>query len=316
MKYVLPLTIIVLFVAFNGVSDAFSEDLIISAEPTSQDYEVGIFPTIKGTVVNGQEEPVSGVYVYALFPNQKIDTTSKADGSFYLRLPERLDAGEYSVDVYARTNTVLARANISFEVHEPAAPEKPSWVTNSTLAKSKSPIGEMMLMLQSRNNTTDYNVILEQIEIQKQEEETRVIKKNTFTSHMELVENQRALTKYNLEQDLLENTREIQVEANRNAFASFVSDVDSLMRMIFWDQFDFTQQKSNEGYEAKMSALEEGQTSQEAMKAYQNKAASSQQEILSYMEELNIKHGFSNSTIQEKFDENGKLPRNGQGILP
>ena len=127
---------------------------------------------------------------------------------------------------------------------------------------------------------------------------------------IDFVDEQRYFSKLNLEEDLLENSRDIQKEENRDAFASFVAKLDSLVHAIFWDQYDFTQKVSDDAYQAKLSALEDGKTPQDAMKVYQDEAAVSRTELSEFMKELNIKHGFTNTTAQEPFDENGKVPRN------
>ena len=65
------------------------------------------------------------------------------------------------------------------------------------------------------------------------------------------------------------------------------------MHAIFWDQFDFTQKISDEAYEAKNSALNEGKTSLEATKVYQETAAVTQSEVIDHIEKLNIKHSYN-----------------------
>jgi hypothetical protein len=47
----------------------------------------------------------------------------------------------------------------------------------------------------------------------------------------------------------------------------------------------------------------------EAAKVYQKTAAVPQKDVIDYIEEINIKHGFANATVQEQFDENGKFNR-------
>ncbi|MGI0003274.1 MAG: hypothetical protein ACRD91_03515, partial [Nitrosopumilaceae archaeon] len=73
--------------------------------------------------------------------------------------------------------------------------------------------------------------------------------------------------------------------------------------------FGFTEQKTNEGKIAKMKALESGASSKEAMKAFQKKAASTRGDVINYNTYLNVKHGFTDPTSQDGFDNEGKLPR-------
>ncbi|MFB5607606.1 MAG: hypothetical protein ACE5RG_05830, partial [Candidatus Nitrosomaritimum yanchengensis] len=198
--------------------------------------------------------------------------------------------GEFSVEVYARSGASLSRNVVSFMVQEPMPPE--SKITPQlTKAKGGLSIHEMMEQVRS------YNLEKQKISIQNQENTTQSLKP------------QRQLAQNSLTADIEENSREVQIEKNKNSFANFVKTIDLLMHGIFWDQFDFTQKISDEAYEAKTSALEEGKTSLEATKVYQKTAAVPQKDVINYLEEINIKHGFANATIQEQFDDKGKFKR-------
>ena len=45
------------------------------------------------------------------------------------------------------------------------------------------------------------------------------------------------------------------------------------------------------------------------MKAFHKNAASSRGDVINYNTYLNVKHGFSDPTSQDSFDNEGKLPR-------
>jgi hypothetical protein len=60
---------------------------------------------------------------------------------------------------------------------------------------------------------------------------------------------------------------------------------------------------------AKNSVLEKGGSFYEAQQEYFKYASMPRLEMISYIQELNIKYGFADSQIQSNFDANGKLPR-------
>ncbi|MGI0077447.1 MAG: hypothetical protein ACREAU_08610, partial [Nitrosopumilaceae archaeon] len=76
---------------------------------------------------------------------------------------------------------------------------------------------------------------------------------------------------------------------------------------IFWGQFNLTEKQHNEAYAAKQTAIENGETSVNAMKIFQRKAAITKNEIVDYNSELNIKYGFADESSQSYFDNDGKL---------
>jgi len=284
MKYFLLIGVFALL-TINGTL-AFSEELVLSANSSMPEYNVGVYPTISGNVTNSQGDPISNIYVYALFPSKTVEAMTNSNGKFFLNPLTSYPLGEYSVDVYARSETVLSRVSVGFEITEPSSNDKSGWLSENSLETTNSTSllknQTMTFLTESENGTIGF------------------------------VNEQRYLSKMNLQEDLLENSRELQKEKNRDAFASFVSTLDSIVHAIFWDQFDFTQKISDDAYDAKLGALEDGKTPQDAMKVYQDEAAVSRAEISEFMKELNIKHGFTNSTIQEQFDEQGKIPRNNQ----
>jgi hypothetical protein len=272
-----------------GVQDSFAEQLI-KANPTSLTYSIYQNPAVAGIITNDYGDPLSQVYVYSYFSSGKAEDLTDGNGKFFLRSSEKYSPGEYSIEVYARSESSLSRNVVSFEVLEPKAPET---ITTPQLTQAKRglSIAEMMEKARSYNSEKPQTTI-------------KTLEKNTTS-----LEPQRMLAQDSLTSDIRENSREELQEKNKNSFANFVKTLDLLMHGIFWDQFDFTQKISDEAYEAKTSALKEGKTSLEATKVYQETAAVPQNDVIDYMEEINIKHGFANATVQEQFDENGKVNR-------
>ena len=283
------LGIALLLGVINGVQDSYAEQTI-EANSTSLTYSVYQNPAIVGTITDNHGSPLSEIYVYSYFESVKAEDMTDENGKFFLRSSEKYPPGEYSVEVYARSGASLSRNVVTFEVQEPIIPENK---TTPQLTKAKGGISIQEMMKQAKS----YNLDKQDILNQTQENKTQSL------------EPQRQFFQKSVTTDLSETSREVQIEKNKNSFADFVKTIDLLMHGIFWDQFDFTQKISDEAYEAKTSALENGKTSLEATKVYQETAAVPQKDVIDYIEEINIKHGFANATVQEQFDEKGKFNR-------
>ena len=303
MRFFLLIGIAAILVPITAVF-ASSNELVLFAEPKSDTYNVGVYPSIVGKVIDGDGNPVSNLYVYAFFPTKTAEAMTNKDGKFTLNPLESYPPGQYSIDVYTRSETFLSKMTVNFEIIELENQKKSDWLSNSTSNPE-------YLILNANNSflingTGNFGVnSLSILETQENDSQTNLNEENNS------IDIQRMNSKLKLEQDLAANSREIQKDQNRDAFASFVSKLDSIVHAIFWSQFDFTQKKSDDAYDAKLGALKEGKTSQDAMKIYQQEAAVSRSEVVDYMRQLNIQHGFANSTSQEQFDENGKIPRAG-----
>jgi hypothetical protein len=272
-----------------GVQDSYAEQ-IIQANSTSLTYSIYQNPAIVGIITDDHGSPLSEIYVYSYFASVKDEDMTDENGKFFLRSSEKYAPGEHSVEVYARSGPSLSRTVVTFEVQEPIIPENK---TSPQLTKAKGGISIQEMMKQAKSYNLDKQDILN----------------HTQENKTQSLEPQRQLFQESLTTDFSETSREVQMEKNKNSFANFVKTIDLLMHGIFWDQFDFTQKISDEAYEAKTSALENGKTSLEATKVYQETAAVPQKDVIDYIEEINIKHGFANATVQEQFDEKGKFNR-------
>ena len=283
------LGIALLLGVINGVQDSYAEQTI-EANSTSLTYSIYQNPAIVGTITDDHSSPISEIYVYSYFASAKAEDMTDENGKFFLRSSEKYAPGEYSVEVYARSGASLSRNVVTFEVQEPIIPENK---TSPQLTKAKGGISIQEMMKQVKSYNLNKQDILNQ----------------TLENKTQSLEPQRQLFQESVTTDFSETSREQQMEKNKNSFANFVETIDLLMHGIFWDQFDFTQKISDEAYEAKTSALENGKTSLEATKVYQETAAVPQKDVINYIEEINIKHGFANATVQEQFDEKGKFNR-------
>ncbi|MGA0296082.1 MAG: hypothetical protein ACO3K2_01975 [Nitrosopumilaceae archaeon] len=124
-----------------------------------------------------------------------------------------------------------------------------------------------------------------------------------------LIEENRKISEEMLQDDLDSMNKEYLDFTPKNAFAKFVEKLNSSHHGIFWDQFDYLNAKVQLAIAAKKDVLENGGTFYEAQREYFKYASMPRLEMISYIQELNVKYGFAEEDIQSNFDPNGKLPR-------
>ena len=95
-------------------------------------------------------------------------------------------------------------------------------------------------------------------------------------------------------------------QSSRNAFESFVNKKPEYVQGVFWDQFEFKEQKVNAGKIAMMQVLANGGTMQDAKEAYNKAASSKRVEIIEMNAQFNIKHNLATHAEQLIFDSSGK----------
>ncbi len=123
------------------------------------------------------------------------------------------------------------------------------------------------------------------------------------------IEENRKLSEEILKEDLKSMEKKYLDFTPKNAFEKFISKLNSTYHGIFWDQFDYLNAKVQLALAAKNQVLENGGSFYEAQQEYFKYASMPRLEMISYIQELNIKYGFADSNIQSNFDANGKLPR-------
>ena len=123
------------------------------------------------------------------------------------------------------------------------------------------------------------------------------------------VEKNRKISNDLLQEDLKSMNKKYDDFTPKNAFEKFVSKLNETYHGIFRDQFDYMHAKVELAMAARNVVLENGGSYYEAQREYYKYASMPRLEMISYIQELNLKYGFANETIQENFDANGKLPR-------
>lgn len=157
------------------------------------------------------------------------------------------------------------------------------------------------------------NPVAQQI-LQKIEESKRIMAellagKPILTEQQKLVEEQRRIVKERLDADLKRMDKDYESYTPRNSFAKFVSNVDPALHALYWDQFNYMDEKIKIARIAKQLALADGATYEEAQAEYNKYASLTRVEMVKLVQDLNVKHGFADQRMQNIFDEYGKLVR-------
>ncbi|KEQ56909.1 hypothetical protein AAA799E16_01925 [Marine Group I thaumarchaeote SCGC AAA799-E16] len=271
-----------------------AEDFMLTVSSLSE-YKEGEHSVISGKTMTLDERPVSDVQIYVYFSSGIIKTTTNSTGQFSAASPETLEMGEYDTTVSAKKDNKYANAEITYKVIENKA--KNIKVFEPKTKTPKTTDGKVKL--------DPFSKMIQELEKQK----TQEVKRETDIKEQQEIDDKRRLAQLDLQNDLKESEKRNEVNSPRNVFYKFIQEIDSSVRGIFWQQFLFTEKITQQAQEAKEKALLDGKSSLEAMKIFQDEAAVTQKEVMGVNKNLSIKYGNATSSVQNMFDENGKLPR-------
>jgi len=160
-----------------------------------------------------------------------------------------------------------------------------------------------------KNNPTEMK-ILENIELFKQRYAAMQQKQQIVDQQNQFIEQQRKIANAYLQNDLTGMNNGNDLTSPKNAYAGFVTHVDNSAQGVFWDQFNFMQEKIQNARNAMNKVLKNGGTMQEALQAYNNAAAVHKDQLISINKNLNVKYNLANAKVQNLFNKDGKLNRN------
>ena len=109
-----------------------------------------------------------------------------------------------------------------------------------------------------------------------------------------------------LNQNLDEWERMWEKYSSKNSFETFVNKKPSYVHGVFWDQFEFKEQKVNAGRTAMNKVLTDGGTMHDARKAYDKAAATLRVELIEINSQINVKHNLADYEEQKIFNSTGQ----------
>ena len=123
----------------------------------------------------------------------------------------------------------------------------------------------------------------------------------------ELLQQKRDLSIERLNQSLDEWERLWEKHSSENSFERFVNKKPSFVQGVFWDQFNFKEQKVLAGKIAMSDVLVNGGTIQEAKNAYHKAATTQKIELIEMNAQFNIKHNLADYREQQIFNSTGQV---------
>ena len=123
----------------------------------------------------------------------------------------------------------------------------------------------------------------------------------------ENLEKMRDLSVQRLTVDLEEWERLWDQYSSRNSFDRFVNKKPDFVQGVFWDQFEFKEQRVNQGRQAMNKVLINGGTMQDAKNAYHKAASIQRVELIEVNSQINIKHNLADYEEQQIFNSTGQV---------
>ena len=121
------------------------------------------------------------------------------------------------------------------------------------------------------------------------------------------LEEMRTMSLERLQQDLEEWERLWEKHSSKNAFESFVSKKPEHVQGVFWDQFEFKEQKVKDGREALKQVLLNGGSLKDARLAYHKAAETKKIELIEINAQFNVKHNLAYHKQQQLFNSTGQF---------
>jgi hypothetical protein len=151
--------------------------------------------------------------------------------------------------------------------------------------------------------------MLEKIELSKKILAQMQEKKTADNSKSQQLQDVRNKVKSSLDEQLSRMSKDYEEYTPQNSFARFVSKKPADIQPIYQSMFVYHQDKVSAAKAEKDRILSSGGKMQDALDAYRKLSATSKVKLVQLNKELSIKYSNADITIQNTFDEKGKLPR-------
>ena len=123
----------------------------------------------------------------------------------------------------------------------------------------------------------------------------------------ENLEKMRKMSIESLNKKLAEWERLWEKYSSKNSFEKFVNKKSSYVQGVFWDQFQFQEQRASAGRTAMNIVLADGGTMENAKNAYHDAASMQRIELVEMNAQFNVKHNLADYAEQQVFNSTGKI---------
>lgn len=151
--------------------------------------------------------------------------------------------------------------------------------------------------------------ILYNIELFKQQYAALQLKQDILAQQKSMIDAQRKVANSYLQADLASSNNLNDMTNPKNAYAGFVSKVDSSAQNVFLSEFAYMQAKALQGKLAMSKVLQNGGTKDQALNAYYGAASTQKTELVSVNKDINIKYQLADKTTQDLFNKYGNLKK-------
>ena len=272
-------------------------NLVVTVKPEKNPLESSEIPVLVGTVTDQANKPIGNATVDVSTSYGTFIISTDNDGKFIYNYSSPVNPAQYLVNVKAqKAGYGVGLASTTFFVYGTPTLSPPQY-------GSKTVSGDKI------NQDPIASKILKNVEIAKKQQAEQDANMKKIEEEKKIVDNQRAIANQQLQIDLQDWFAQLNPFTPRNAYAAFVSQVNQNVVSIFWGEFNFTEQKTNDGLAAQHQVLQKGGSNDQARNALIQNASSSRSEIAKINNDLNVKYGNASKNVQSKFDKFGNLPR-------
>lgn len=271
--------------------------LVVVVKPEKNPLQSSEIPVLVGTVTNQASKPIANAQVSISTSYGTFGTTTDNYGKFRYQYENPVGPAQYLVNIKAQKSGYgIGLGSTTFFVS--GIP-----ISQSSQYNFKTVSGNNI------NQDPIASKILKNVEIAKKQQAEQDAKIKQIEEEKNFIQSQRALANQQLQFDLGSWFAQFNPFTPRNAYAAFVTQVNQTVQSIFWGQFNFTEQKTNQGLAAKNQVLQNGGNNDQARNAFILNATTHRSEISQVNNDLNVKYANASKAVQAKFDKYGNLPR-------
>ena len=151
--------------------------------------------------------------------------------------------------------------------------------------------------------------MLQKIELSKKILTQMQEKKSIDATKSQHIQEQRNKAKASLDEQISRMNRDNEQYTSENAFAKFVSKKPANIQPIYKEMFSYHNNKVKDAKVERDRIISNGGKTQDAWDAYYKMSAINRITLIHLNKDLSIKYSSADITIQNTFDEKGKLPR-------
>jgi seryl-tRNA synthetase len=134
-------------------------------------------------------------------------------------------------------------------------------------------------------------------------------KKRVADENAQKIQETRKAAQAKIDEEINRMKKDTEPYSPQSAFARFVSKKPTELQNVYWSMFNYQNDMIKSAQDARDKILADGGKRHDAWDAYYKNAATKRAKIIELTKEYNIKYANADASVQNSFDEKGKLPR-------